>query len=113
MSVVIAGRRFSIDTGEGVKLARRRAEVNLATRIPHLFLSPTAGKPAIGNGGGCIMRKMLNAALGACLAVGVTGGGANADPPDAAPHQRFDLGDFRLESGQMIEKGFLTYVTYG
>ncbi len=38
---------------------------------------------------------------------------ALADTPDAAPHQRFDLGDFRLESGQVIEKGFLTYVTHG
>ena len=53
------------------------------------------------------MRKILNAALGACLAVGVTAGGALADTPDDAPHQRFDLGDFRLENGQVIEKGFL------
>ena len=60
------------------------------------------------------MKKMLNAALGACLAAGVTiGPAARADAPDAAPHQRFDLGDFPLESGQVIEKGFLTYVTHG
>lgn len=59
------------------------------------------------------MRKMLNAALGACLAVAMTAAAANADAPGAAPHQRFDLGDFRLESGQVIEKGFLTYVTHG
>jgi hypothetical protein len=30
-----------------VKLGRRRAEVNLAPRIPHLLQSPKAGKPAI------------------------------------------------------------------
>jgi len=60
------------------------------------------------------MKKMLSAALGACLAAGVTiGPAARADAPDAAPHQRFDLGDFPLESGQVIEKGFLTYVTHG
>ena len=52
------------------------------------------------------MKKMLSAALGACLAAGVTiGPAARADAPDAAPHQRFDLGDFPLESGQVIEKG--------
>jgi homoserine O-acetyltransferase len=63
------------------------------------------------------MKKILNRALGACLAIGVglgVGvGSALADTPGESPHQRFELGDFRLENGQVIEKGFLTYVTHG
>jgi homoserine O-acetyltransferase len=65
------------------------------------------------------MKKVQNRALGACLAIGlglgagIGVGSARADTAGEAPHQRFELGDFRLENGQVIEKGFLTYVTHG
>lgn len=43
---------------------------------------------------------------GLCLVLGSTG--IQADETE-----RFDLGDFELESGEVIEDAFLTYVTHG
>jgi homoserine O-acetyltransferase len=52
------------------------------------------------------MKKVQNRALGACLAIGlglgagIGVGSARADTAGEAPHQRFELGDFRLETGR-------------
>ncbi|EWY36643.1 hypothetical protein N825_25830 [Skermanella stibiiresistens SB22] len=66
---------------------------------------------------------MMNQWINKARAVGVAL--ALASAPVAAPevaladkrgepeHHRFELGDFPLENGQVIENGFLTYVTHG
>ena len=49
------------------------------------------------------------AALAACLAATT----ALAHAPNEPPHQAFDLGDFKLESGESIKDFSLSYVTHG
>ncbi|QQP91910.1 alpha/beta fold hydrolase [Skermanella sp. TT6] len=63
------------------------------------------------------MNEWISRARAACVAVAI-GAAAGAAPALAdrdgdPPHQRFELGDFQLENGQVIESGFLTYVTHG
>ena len=38
---------------------------------------------------------------------------ASAHSPEQAPHQRYGLGDFRLESGEVIKDFSISYVTHG
>lgn len=38
---------------------------------------------------------------------------SRADRPDQAEHKIYHLGDFKLESGEVIKNVFLTYVTHG
>jgi homoserine O-acetyltransferase/O-succinyltransferase len=56
------------------------------------------------------MRHVLSTVV---LAVGMTVLAGSTSPILAQETQRFDLGDFELESGEVIEGGFLTYVTHG
>ena len=63
-----------------------------------------------------LQRTALRKTRGAILAVGL--GALTAAPALAAQQadkdpSRFELGDFKLENGQVIENGFLTYVTHG
>ena len=63
------------------------------------------------------MNEWISRARAACVAVAI-GAAAGAAPALAdrdgdPPHQRFELGDFQLENRQVIESGFLTYVTHG
>jgi homoserine O-acetyltransferase len=49
----------------------------------------------------------------AFLAVILTAGGALAHRPDQAPHQLYKIGDFKLESGEVIKDFAISYVTHG
>ena len=47
------------------------------------------------------------------LATILTAGGALAHRPDQAPHQLYKMGDFKLESGEVIKDFAISYVTHG
>jgi homoserine O-acetyltransferase len=49
----------------------------------------------------------------AVLATILTAGGALAHRPDQAPHQLYKIGDFKLESGEVIKDFAISYVTHG
>jgi homoserine O-acetyltransferase/O-succinyltransferase len=49
----------------------------------------------------------------AVLATILTAGGALAHRPDQAPHQLYKIGDFKLESGDVIKDFAISYVTHG
>ena len=49
----------------------------------------------------------------AVLATILTAGGALAHRPDQAPHQLYKMGDFKLESGEVIKDFAISYVTHG
>jgi len=47
------------------------------------------------------------------LATILTASGALAHRPDQAPHQLYKMGDFKLESGEVIKDFAISYVTHG
>jgi homoserine O-acetyltransferase/O-succinyltransferase len=47
------------------------------------------------------------------LATILTASGALAHRPDQAPHQFYKMGDFKLESGEVIKDFAISYVTHG
>ena len=47
------------------------------------------------------------------LALLFRGGIALAHGPDQPPHQRFEEGDLKLESGEVIKDFAISYVTHG
>lgn len=49
----------------------------------------------------------------AILCLGLLTAGAQAHSPNQPPHQRFALGDLRLESGEVIRDFAISYVTHG
>jgi homoserine O-acetyltransferase len=49
----------------------------------------------------------------AVLAAVLTAGGALAHRPDQAPHQLYKMGDFKLESGEVIKDFAISYVVHG
>ncbi|MES2711706.1 MAG: alpha/beta fold hydrolase [Pseudomonadota bacterium] len=49
----------------------------------------------------------------AILCLGLIAAGAQAHGPNQPPHQRFALGDLRLESGEVIRDFAISYVTHG
>jgi homoserine O-acetyltransferase/O-succinyltransferase len=56
---------------------------------------------------------MHRLALIGCVAVLLLTGAAEAHRPTDPPHQRHALGDFTLESGQVIRDFVISYVTHG
>jgi homoserine O-acetyltransferase/O-succinyltransferase len=52
-------------------------------------------------------------AVALALALGITAWQSAPAVADTPPLQRFEIGDFELESGEVIEGAFLTYVTHG
>ena len=53
------------------------------------------------------LTLMLLACPWACLSI------ASAHSPEQAPHQLFGMGDFKLESGEVIKDFSISYVTHG
>src|SRR5215470_20425270 len=53
------------------------------------------------------LTLLLLACPGACISV------ASAHSPEQAPHQLFGMGDFKLESGEVIKDFSISYVTHG
>ena len=49
----------------------------------------------------------------AFAAVGVVAGTALAHKPEEPPHQLYQMGDFKLESGEVIKDFAISYVTHG
>ncbi len=49
----------------------------------------------------------------AILCLGLITAGAQAHGPNQPPHQRFAMGDLRLESGEVIRDFAISYVTHG
>jgi homoserine O-acetyltransferase len=47
------------------------------------------------------------------LSVLLAASGALAHRPDQAPHQLYKMGDFKLESGELIKDFAISYVTHG
>src|SRR5438093_12824584 len=57
-------------------------------------------------------RTALSALIGYTLTV-LTTGTARAHGPNQPPHQRYAMGDLRLESGDVIKDFAISYVTHG
>jgi homoserine O-acetyltransferase len=61
-------------------------------------------------------RRVSTGRIGAylaCIALALPFRPAFAHLPTEAPHQRFDMGDLKLESGQSIRDFSISYVTHG
>jgi homoserine O-acetyltransferase/O-succinyltransferase len=58
-------------------------------------------------------HRLRSIARLAFLAVLLTGSAVLAHRPDQAPHQLYKMGDFKLESGEVIKDFAISYVTHG
>src|SRR5436309_14596415 len=59
------------------------------------------------------MRRTALSALIGCTLTVLTTGAARAHGPNQPPHQRYAMGDLRLESGDVIKDFEISYVTHG
>src|SRR5437016_12721771 len=59
------------------------------------------------------MRRTALSALIGCTLTVLTTGAARAHGPNRPPHQRYAMGDLRLESGDVIKDFAISYVTHG
>jgi homoserine O-acetyltransferase len=59
------------------------------------------------------MRHIVLLATTWLLVIGSLPGAASAHRPGDPPHQLYQLGDFTLESGQVIKDFAISYVTHG
>lgn len=60
------------------------------------------------------MSRILYGLACAAFAMGsVLPGSARAHGPNEAPHQRFEMGDLKLESGEVVRDFSLSFVTHG
>src|SRR6058998_93212 len=59
------------------------------------------------------MRRLVVPTLSGFVLSVLVAGGAGAHRADQPPHQRYAMGDLRLESGDVIKDFAISYVTHG